>query len=161
MQTRLIAGCCQQATFTNFTMRNTARRMENLVARPSRDLNQITILTEPPTVVFLHGGPGGETSKDNTAFFDPAIYRVVLFDQRGAGKSKPHADIRENTSQHLVKDIEALRKHLGVEKWYIVFGGSWVRLSSTITARPRLLTLIREAPSHSSTPRLTQKSSAP
>ena len=58
-------------------------------------------------------------------FFDPAFYRVVLFDQRGSGKSEPVAELRENTSQHLVSDIETLRKHLGIEKWYMVFGGSW------------------------------------
>lgn len=77
-------------------------------------------------MIFLHGGPGGQTSKDNTAFFDPSIYRVVLLDQRGAGKSKPHAEIAENTSQQLVADIEALRTHIGVSKWHLVFGGSWV-----------------------------------
>lgn len=76
-------------------------------------------------VVFLHGGPGGSTSKASTIFFDPAVYRVVLFDQRGAGKSLPAADLRENTSQHLVSDIEALRTHLGIRKWHMVFGGSW------------------------------------
>jgi proline iminopeptidase len=76
-------------------------------------------------VVFLHGGPGGQTSYSNTIFFDPAIYRVVLFDQRGSGKSEPAAELRENTSQHLVSDIEVLRKHLGIEKWHMVFGGSW------------------------------------
>lgn len=76
-------------------------------------------------VVFLHGGPGGSTSKASTIFFDPAVYRVVLFDQRGAGKSLPAAELRENTSQHLVSDIEALRKHLGIGKWHMVFGGSW------------------------------------
>ncbi|KAK8085161.1 hypothetical protein PG997_006432 [Apiospora hydei] len=76
-------------------------------------------------VIFLHGGPGAGTSKANTAFFDPAIYRVVLLDQRGAGKSTPCAEIRENTTQHLVADIEALRTHLGIPKWHMVFGGSW------------------------------------
>lgn len=76
-------------------------------------------------VVFLHGGPGGSTSKASTVFFDPAVYRVVLFDQRGAGKSLPAAELRENTSQHLVSDIEALRRHLSIDKWHMVFGGSW------------------------------------
>ena len=76
-------------------------------------------------VVFLHGGPGGSTSKDNTAFFDPSIYRIVLFDQRGSGKSEPVAELRENTSQLLVADIETLRKHLGIATWHMVFGGSW------------------------------------
>lgn len=76
-------------------------------------------------VIFLHGGPGGNTSPSNTSFFDPAIYRVVLLDQRGCGKSTPHADLRENDSQHLVADIQALRQHLKVPKWHMVFGGSW------------------------------------
>lgn len=76
-------------------------------------------------VIFLHGGPGGETSSDNPRFFNPAIYRVVLFDQRGAGKSTPSAEIRNNTPQLLVTDIESLRVHLGITKWHMVFGGSW------------------------------------
>ncbi|KAK8017915.1 hypothetical protein PG991_007105 [Apiospora marii] len=76
-------------------------------------------------VIFLHGGPGAGTSRANTAFFDPAIYRVVLLDQRGAGKSTPVAELRENTTQHLVADIERLRAHLGIGQWHMVFGGSW------------------------------------
>ena len=76
-------------------------------------------------VVFLHGGPGGQTTYSNTAFFDPTFYRVVLFDQRGSGKSEPAAELRENTSQDLVADIEKLREHLGIKKWFMVFGGSW------------------------------------
>lgn len=75
--------------------------------------------------VFLHGGPGGATSPSNAAFFDPSIYRVVLLDQRGAGKSTPLCELRENTTQYLIEDIEALRKHLNVDKWHMVFGGSW------------------------------------
>lgn len=77
------------------------------------------------SAIFLHGGPGGGTSSENTAFFDPSIYRVVLLDQRGAGKSRPVAETRENTTQHLVSDIEVLRKHLEIAKWHVVFGGSW------------------------------------
>ena len=76
-------------------------------------------------MIFLHGGPGGNTSISNTVFFDPAIYRVVLLDQRGCGKSTPPAELRENTSQHLVSDIESLRSHLNIAKWHVVFGGSW------------------------------------
>lgn len=76
-------------------------------------------------VLFLHGGPGGGTSLANTAFFDPKVYRVVLMDQRGGGKSTPAAEIRENTTQHLVDDIERLREHLGITQWAMVFGGSW------------------------------------
>jgi proline iminopeptidase len=74
--------------------------------------------------VFLHGGPGGGTDGKQRRFFDPAKYRIVLFDQRGSGKSTPHACLDENTTWHLVADMEALRVHLGIEKWQ-VFGGSW------------------------------------
>lgn len=74
--------------------------------------------------VFLHGGPGGGLVPDYRRYFDPKIYRVVLFDQRGAGKSTPHASLEENTTWHLVEDIESLREHLGMESWQ-VFGGSW------------------------------------
>jgi len=77
-------------------------------------------------VIFLHGGPGGAgCSKSNAVFFDPAVYRVVLLDQRGAGQSEPTADTRENTTQLLIEDIEKLREHVGVKKWHVVFGGSW------------------------------------
>lgn len=75
-------------------------------------------------VVFLHGGPGGGLTPDYRRFFDPNAYRIVLFDQRGSGKSTPHASLKENTTWHLVSDIEQLRQHLGIEKW-MVFGGSW------------------------------------
>jgi len=75
-------------------------------------------------VVFLHGGPGGGLSDDYRRFFDPEAYRVVLFDQRGSGKSTPHASLEENTTWHLVADIERLREHLDIENW-MVFGGSW------------------------------------
>jgi proline iminopeptidase len=75
-------------------------------------------------VVMLHGGPGGGISPTMRRFHDPQAYRIVLFDQRGAGKSTPTASIEENTTWHLVADIEALREHLGIEAWQ-VFGGSW------------------------------------
>jgi len=75
-------------------------------------------------VVFLHGGPGGGTNPKCRRFFDPAVYRIVLFDQRGCGKSKPHAELHENTTWNLVADIERIREHLGIDKWQ-VFGGSW------------------------------------
>ena len=75
-------------------------------------------------VVFLHGGPGGGTDPKQRRFFDPAAYRIILFDQRGCGKSTPHASLVDNTTWHLVSDIEALRVHLGIAKWQ-VFGGSW------------------------------------
>lgn len=75
-------------------------------------------------VLFLHGGPGGGTEPRHRRFFDPAVYRVILFDQRGCGKSTPHASLIDNTTWHLVDDIEKLRTHLGIERWQI-FGGSW------------------------------------
>ncbi len=75
-------------------------------------------------VVFLHGGPGGGTEPKQRRFFDPAAYRVVLFDQRGCGKSTPRASLIDNTTWHLVSDIEALRMKLGIDRWQ-VFGGSW------------------------------------
>ncbi|KAI1384382.1 proline iminopeptidase [Hypoxylon trugodes] len=76
-------------------------------------------------VVFLHGGPGGKAGFSNTKFFNPKVYRVVLFDQRGAGRSRPRAETAENTAQLLVSDIETLREHLAISKWHMVFGGSW------------------------------------
>src|SRR5438270_2028281 len=75
-------------------------------------------------VVFLHGGPGGGLTPEYRQFHDPNAYRIVLFDQRGSGKSTPHASLEENTTWDLVADIEKLREHLGIEKWQ-VFGGSW------------------------------------
>jgi len=75
-------------------------------------------------VVFLHGGPGGGCEPRMRRFWNPGAYRIVLFDQRGCGKSTPHASLEENTTWDLVEDIEKLRKHLGIEKWQ-VFGGSW------------------------------------
>ncbi|CAI5532515.1 unnamed protein product [Closterium sp. Naga37s-1] len=84
-------------------------------------------------VIFLHGGPGGGTSPANRRFFDPTCFRIVLLDQRGAGRSTPHACLEENTTWHLVEDIETLRKHLGVDKW-LVFGGSWGSTLSLVYA---------------------------
>jgi len=75
-------------------------------------------------VVFLHGGPGGGTNAKMRCFFNPKKYRIVLFDQRGCGKSKPSASLVDNTTWHLVSDIEAVREKLGIDKWQ-VFGGSW------------------------------------
>lgn len=74
--------------------------------------------------VFLHGGPGGTISPAHRRLFDPACYDLILFDQRGCGKSTPHAELEANTTWHLVADIERLRAMMGVEKW-LVFGGSW------------------------------------
>jgi proline iminopeptidase len=74
--------------------------------------------------IFVHGGPGGGSSRIQSRFWDPAKYRVVLFDQRGCGKSTPHAHLEGNTTWHLVADMERLRVHLGIGRWQ-VFGGSW------------------------------------
>ena len=74
--------------------------------------------------VFLHGGPGSGCSPRHRRLFDPQKYRVMLFDQRGCGRSRPHASLDNNTTWHLVEDIERLREKMGVEKW-LVFGGSW------------------------------------
>jgi proline iminopeptidase len=75
-------------------------------------------------VIVLHGGPGGGCSPAMRRYFDPLHYRIVLFDQRGCGRSRPHARVEENTTWHLVADIERIRQDLGVDK-FIVFGGSW------------------------------------
>ena len=75
-------------------------------------------------VLVLHGGPGGGCSPAMRRYFDPSVYRVILFDQRGCGRSRPHASVENNTTWHLVRDIEVIRKELGVEQ-FIVFGGSW------------------------------------
>ena len=74
--------------------------------------------------LFLHGGPGAGCSPTDRRWFDPAHYRIVLFDQRGAGRSRPQGGLEANTTQHLVRDIETLRQHLQVDQW-MVFGGSW------------------------------------
>jgi proline iminopeptidase len=79
---------------------------------------------EGQPVIFLHGGPGAGLSPQHRRFFDPQHYRVILFDQRGAGKSTPLGETRNNTTQLLIEDIERLRAYFGIEKW-LVFGGSW------------------------------------
>ncbi len=75
-------------------------------------------------VVFLHGGPGAACESFQRRFFDPDLYRIILFDQRGCGRSTPHAELRENTTQCLIDDIETVRNHLDIKAW-LVFGGSW------------------------------------
>ena len=97
-----------------------------------------------PVVVF-HGGPGGGCSPTMRRYFDPERYRVIMFDQRGCGRSRPHASIENNTTWHLVADIERIRKALGIEQW-IVFGGSWgatlaLIYAQTHPARPLALVL--------------------
>jgi proline iminopeptidase len=75
-------------------------------------------------VIFVHGGPGGGTEPTYRRLFDPAAYRIILFDQRGCGRSTPHASLEDNTTWHLVADMEAIRQRLGLDRW-LVFGGSW------------------------------------
>ena len=74
--------------------------------------------------LFLHGGPGSGCEPFHRRFFDPEKYRIILFDQRGCGKSTPHAELRNNTTQDLIEDIEKIREKLGIERW-LVLGGSW------------------------------------
>jgi len=76
-----------------------------------------------PVVVF-HGGPGGGCSPAMRRYFDPSVYRIILFDQRGCGRSRPHASVEDNTTWHLVRDIELIRETLEIDRW-VVFGGSW------------------------------------
>ena len=75
-------------------------------------------------VLFLHGGPGSGVDLSSLCFFDPDVHFMVMFDQRGTGQSSPSGSIHDNTTQHLIKDIESLRLSLGISRW-IVFGGSW------------------------------------
>ena len=75
-------------------------------------------------VVVLHGGPGAGCSANQRRYFDPAFYHVILFDQRGAGRSKPSAETRDNTLVDIIADMEIIRQYLGIEQW-LVFGGSW------------------------------------
>ena len=95
-------------------------------------------------VIFVHGGPGAATSPIHRRFFDPAAYRIVLFDERGCGKSTPHAELRENTTWDLIADMERIREILGVERW-MVFGGSWgstLGLAYAITHPDRVSELV-------------------
>lgn len=75
-------------------------------------------------IVYIHGGPGSSCEPDNRRFFDPEKYRIILFDQRGCGKSTPHAELTNNNTQLLIEDLESIRKYLGIGSW-ILFGGSW------------------------------------
>jgi proline iminopeptidase len=81
-------------------------------------------LPDGQPAIFVHGGPGAGTGPKQRRFFDPSAYRIVLFDQRGCGKSTPHAMLEQNTTWDLVEDMEKIRVHLGIERW-LVFGGSW------------------------------------
>jgi len=84
--------------------------------------------------LFVHGGPGAGTQKMDRRFFDPEHYRIILFDQRGSGRSTPHASLECNTTAHLVADMEAIRLHLGIERW-LLFGGSWGSTLSLVYAQ--------------------------
>ena len=95
-------------------------------------------------VIGLHGGPGGGSSPEMRRFFDPHVYRIILMDQRGCGRSTPHSELRENNTWTLIEDIEAVRTHLGIDKW-VVFGGSWgstLSLAYAVTHTQRTLGLI-------------------
>lgn len=95
-------------------------------------------------VVFLHGGPGGGIAPDHRRYFDPSFYRIILYDQRGSGQSTPLGELTDNTTDHLVADLERLRVHLGSEKW-LVFGGSWgstLALAYAEAHRDRVLGLV-------------------
>ncbi len=85
-------------------------------------------------VVVLHGGPGGGCSPAMRRYFDPATYRIFLFDQRGCGRSRPHASVENNTTWHLIRDIELIRETFGIDRW-IVFGGSWGATLSLLYAQ--------------------------
>ena len=84
-------------------------------------------------VLFVHGGPGGGCTPKHRCFFDPLVYRIVLFDQRGCGRSTPHAELGGNNTDALVEDMEAIRKALGIERW-LLFGGSWGSTLSLVYA---------------------------
>lgn len=95
-------------------------------------------------VIALHGGPGGGSSPEMRRFFDPGRYRIILADQRGCGRSRPYSSLEDNNTWALVSDIEALRTHLGIEKW-LVFGGSWgstLSLTYAVTHTERVLGLV-------------------
>eukprot|EP00126_Sphaerothecum_destruens_P013201 Sdes_comp22595_c0_seq1m21019 len=97
-----------------------------------------------PPILFVHGGPGGGFSDKDKIYFDPKFYQAIFFDQRGAGKSSPHACLQENDTWCLVDDMERLRRHLGVEEW-LLFGGSWgstLCLSYAVTHPERVKGLI-------------------
>lgn len=85
-------------------------------------------------VLFVHGGPGAACDASSRRFYDPAVYRIVTFDQRGCGRSTPHCDLQDNTTADLIEDIEKIRVYLGVDKW-VLFGGSWGSTLSLLYAQ--------------------------
>ncbi len=97
----------------------------HLKVSPSHELYyQQSGRADGQAAIFLHGGPGGGCQDWNRQLFDPGVYRAVFVDQRGCGRSRPHASLVDNTTWHLVADLERLREHLGIERWLVV-GGSW------------------------------------
>ena len=85
-------------------------------------------------VLFVHGGPGAGCDATSRQYFDPEKYRIILFDQRGCGRSKPHAELENNTTHELIKDIDTIREYLNIDKW-ILFGGSWGATLSLVYAQ--------------------------
>jgi proline iminopeptidase len=85
-------------------------------------------------LLFVHGGPGAGCEESHRRFFDPNVYRIILFDQRGAGRSTPHASLESNSTSHLVADMEFIRQYLGIEQW-VLFGGSWGSTLSLVYAQ--------------------------
>lgn len=85
-------------------------------------------------VLFVHGGPGGGCDASSRRFYDPAHYRIITFDQRGCGRSTPHGELSDNTTQDLIADMEAIRVHLGIDSW-VLFGGSWGSTLSLLYAQ--------------------------
>lgn len=104
------------------------------VAQPHQLYVEVCGNPDGMPVLFVHGGPGGGCSDDHRRFFDPNKYRIILFDQRGSGRSTPHADLTENTTQALVSDMEMIRDFLGVDQW-VLFGGSWGSTLSLVYAQ--------------------------
>jgi proline iminopeptidase len=101
--------------------------LHTLYVEESGDIEGIPLL-------FVHGGPGAGCSSEDRRFFDPEKYRIILFDQRGAGRSAPHAELSNNTTQDLIDDIEKIRQYLGIERW-VLFGGSWGSTLSLLYAQ--------------------------
>ncbi len=85
-------------------------------------------------LLFVHGGPGAGCEEYHRRYFDPTLFHIILFDQRGAGRSKPHAGLEGNTTQKLVEDMEAIREFLGIQRWFL-FGGSWGSTLSLVYAQ--------------------------